>query len=398
MHILLVADGRSPNARRWIQGILALHHRVTLVSTYACQPLEGVEDLHVLPVAFARHAGSQVRTPAGPPPGQIKKQTRALLGQLRYLAGPLTLPFYARKLHTLAAQVKPDVVHALRIPFEGMLATAAQLPIPLAVSIWGNDLTLHAARSHLMRSWTRRTLRRANGLVADARRDIRLAHLWGFQKERAWSVLPGGGGVDLVEIHRVLDEDSPAPAADIPDSAIAVINPRGFRPGSVRNDVFFQAIPMVVQHSPNVVFLCAGMAGQPEALEWVQRLKIEKYVRLLPYMPQVDLWRYFSISQISTSISAHDGTPNSLLEAMAIGCFPVAGDIESLREWITPGVNGLLVEPSKPQTAAEALLLAIEKPELRQKAAGINLDRLAGRAEINLVRTQMEVFYQRLAG
>jgi hypothetical protein len=45
----------------------------------------------------------------------------------------------------LAAEIKPDIVHALRIPFEGMLATAAQLPIPLAVTIWGNDLTLHAA-------------------------------------------------------------------------------------------------------------------------------------------------------------------------------------------------------------------------------------------------------------
>jgi glycosyltransferase involved in cell wall biosynthesis len=176
-----------------------------------------------------------------------------------------------------------------------------------------------------------------------------------------------------------------------------VINPRGFRPGSVRNDVFFQAIPMVIQHNPDVIFLCAGMAGQPEAVHWIEQLQVEKYVRLLPYLPQTELWQLFSIAHISASISAHDGTPNSLLEAMAMGCFPVVGDIESLREWITPGVNGLLVDPSSPQATADALLLAAENPDLRASAAEMNLERLR-RADINLVRTQMEVFYQRLAG
>jgi glycosyltransferase involved in cell wall biosynthesis len=397
MHILLVADGRSPNARRWIQGILSLHHRVTLVSTYPCQPLPGVDDLHILPVAFANQAGSQIKTSAAAAPSPAKRKARAALGSLRYLLGPLTLPLYARRLHALVDQIQPDIVHALRIPFEGMLATAAQLPVPLAVSIWGNDLTLHANRSALMRSWTKQTLRRANGLVADAQRDIRLGLLWGFKKERATAVLPGGGGVDLVEMHRLIDGSPPPPELNILPGAIVVVNPRGFRPGSVRNDVFFQAIPMVIERCPNSVFLCAGMAGQPEALDWVEQLQVEKYVRLLPYLPQLELWRLFSIAHISASISAHDGTPNSLLEAMAMGCFPVVGDIESLREWITPGVNGLLVDPAVPQPAADALVLAAENTQLRARAAEINLQRLS-RAEVNLVRSQMEVFYQRLAG
>ncbi|HSV85116.1 MAG TPA: glycosyltransferase [Levilinea sp.] len=398
MHILLVADGRSPNARRWMQGILTLHHRVTLVSTYPCQPLEGIEALHVLPVAFASHAGSQVRLAGAGAPGRVKKLARALLGNLRYVLGPPALPFYARRLSKLAAQIQPDVAHALRIPFEGMLATAAQLTLPLAVTIWGNDLTLHASRSRLMHNWTLRALRRANGLIADTQRDIRLAQSWGFQKERAWAVLPGGGGVDLVEMHRLVAEQNQAPVLDLPEGAVVIINPRGFRPGSVRNDIFFEAIPLVVQRNPNIIFLCTGMLGQPEAENWVRRLKIEKHVRLLPYLPQADLWRLFKMAHISASISAHDGTPNSLLEAMAMGCFPVAGDIESLREWITPGVNGLLVDPSVPQSTAEALLLAAGSAELRERAAAANLERLAVRAEVNLVRTQMEVFYQRLAG
>ena len=101
----------------------------------------------------------------------------------------------------------------------------------------------------------------------------------------------------------------------------------------------------------------------------MKRLKLNtNQVRLLPYLSQHELWDLFLRSEVSVSVSAHDGTPNSLLEAMACGCFPVVGDIESLREWITPGVNGLLVDPDQPQAVAEAVLLALDLPDLRASA------------------------------
>jgi len=116
----------------------------------------------------------------------------------------------------------------------------------------------------------------------------------------------------------------------------------------------------------------------------------------MPYLTQPQLWNLYHRAPVMVSISSHDGTPNSLLEAMAAGCFPIVGDIESLREWITPGINGLLVEPGKPQGLAEALLLALNTPTLRQQAAEINLQLVRQRADVFLVRSQIEVFYQRL--
>ena len=136
------------------------------------------------------------------------------------------------------------------------------------------------------------------------------------------------------------------------------------------------------------------MEGQSEALGWVQRLNLAKNVRLLPYLPQSQLWELFARAEISTSISTHDGTPNTLLEAMACACFPVVGDLEALREWITPGVNGLLVEPGKPQALADALLLALSQPELRARAAQINRRLIGERAEVGVVREKLSGFYQ----
>jgi glycosyltransferase involved in cell wall biosynthesis len=144
------------------------------------------------------------------------------------------------------------------------------------------------------------------------------------------------------------------------------------------------------------VFVALAMAGQPEALQWVERLHLQENIRLLPFLPQEQVWNLFQKSAVTVSVSSHDGTPNSLLEAMACGCFPVVGDIESLREWITPGINGLLVEPHQPQAVAEAILLALENPDLRRVAVEANQALVHQRAETGLVRAQSEVFYQRI--
>jgi len=400
MHILLVADGRSPITRRWILGLAALRHRVTLVSTFACPPVDGADQVALLPVAFSGMAGSQAGGGSSPAAGANRKrrvvsQARSAFMFARYLLGPLTLPLYAGRFRSLVRAAQPDLVHALRIPFEGMLAAGTPSGIPVLLSIWGNDLTLHANGSSLMRSNTIRALRRASGLLSDTQRDIRLARLWGFPQEGPTLVVPGAGGVDLLALYNRLPQELALTLPDIPKDAPLVINPRGFRPGSVCSDTFFQAIPLILERRPEIHFLCPAMAGQPEALQWVQRLGIHSAVSLLPYLNQIQLWDLFKRAGVTVSISEHDGTPNSLLEAMACGCFPVAGDIESLREWITPGVNGLLVEPHSPQALAGAVLLALENPQLRADAAEVNLEIIRARAEAGLVRTQVECFYRR---
>lgn len=130
----------------------------------------------------------------------------------------------------------------------------------------------------------------------------------------------------------------------------------------------------------------------------LDRYNLRGKVDLLPHMPQMELWELFARAAVTVSISQHDGTPNSLLEAMVLGAFPIAGDIESIREWITPGVNGLLVEPDKPQALAEALLLTLDNPELRARAAEINARIVRERAEVGVVREKIQAFYEAVTG
>ena len=388
MHILFVADGRSPITRRWIDNLRPLGWQISLISTFPCAPIAGVRLAAVLPVAFAQQSGSQAGGAA--PAAQHKSlvsRIRPLAQTLRHWLGPWTLPFYTHRYRALLAELQPDLVHALRIPFEGMLASATPADIPLVVSTWGNDLTLHAPASPRMSALTRHTLQRADALMSDTRRDARLSQKWGFAASKPMLVVPGNGGLDLTEIQAAAQQIKRAQPPRI-------LNPRGLR-SYVRTDTFFQAIPLVLQKHPGAVFVCTSMQGQKEAQDWVARLGIQQNVTLLPLLSQPQLWQEYAHSTISVSISTHDGTPNTLLEAMAFGCLPICGDIESIREWITPGENGLLVPPDDPQALAAAIDRALNDAAFRQTAAQKNLALVTERASSASMQEKIAAFYSR---
>ena len=376
MRILFVADGRSPIAQNWIRHFVERADEVYLASTFACTvdfPLNGLE---VVPVAFSAFKKPTQR------PGTAPARTVGLRTAIRQWFGPITIRRAADRLRGFIERVKPDLVHAMRIPYEGMLAADAYTGIPLIVSIWGNDFTLHAPSTRLMSHYTRWTMQVADALHADCQRDVRLAREWGFGQEKPDLVAPGNGGVRTDVFY--------PPANPVEDPVI--INPRGFRP-YVRNDVFFKAIPLVLEKQPKAKFIFALMAGESQALQWNQELNIGQAVELLHPLSHSQMADVFRRAQIVASPGIHDGTPNSLLEGIACGCFPVAGDLESIREWITPDENGLLFDPNDPRSTANAIVAALENKNLRQKAAGLNQNMITARAEYKHNMQRVEEFY-----
>lgn len=394
-HILVVADGRSPTARSWIKNIQLLGYQVSLISTFPCEPMEGLLHLYNLPVAFSHFSGKTNQPKASSSTHRFKKLLRRFspfFQKLRYRLGPLTILRFAWTYQRLVKQIEPDLVHALRIPFEGMLGSYTPASIPFLAAIWGNDLTLHASGSYLMKWYTRRCLQRADGLSADTQRDIRLAQQWGFDLNLPSLVVPGSGGLDVPLIQNSVSIDTEQ--YGIKKSGIWVVNPRGLRPGSVHQDVFFTAVSKVVALRSDVQFICPSLGGKKMAEIWVEKLGIEKQVFLLPQLSQQQLWGLFNHSEIFVSPSSHDGTPNSFLEAIACGCFPIVGDIESLREWIVDEENGLLVDPCNPDELANAIIKAIDHPDLRQKAANLNLTLVNQKASKRATLPKIDDFYQ----
>jgi len=380
MKILFVADARSPISQNWIRYFVQRGDEVYLASTFQGEigfPLAGFE---FTPAAFSALKKNQ-----------RPNQRNAFLpagfrARVRQWLGPLTLSRSALKLRAFINQIQPDVIHALRIPYEGMLAANAITNRQfLLTSVWGNDFTLHAPSTPLMGYYTRKTLRNISALHADCARDIKLAAQWGFDASKPTLVTPGNGGIRADVFY--------PPAEPVREPII--LNPRGFR-AYVRNDSFFKAIPLILQKVPHAKFIFASMQGEPQALQWIKQLRIEHAVTLNPPVSHTQMAEMFRAAQIVASPSVHDGTPNSLLEGMACGCFPVAGDLESIREWIRHGENGLLFDSKNPQSIANSILLALKNKDLRRKAAGLNAELISERAEYGANMKRVADFYQRV--
>ncbi len=380
MRLLFVADGRSPIAQNWIRYFAERGDEVYLASTFDCTVDFPLKRLEFTPVAF-----SAVKKQTSHP-GSGSSRTLGLRVLIRQWLGPLTISRSARKLRAFIQEVQPDLVHALRVPYEGMLAAQAYTGAPLIVSIWGNDFTLHAPSTPLMKYYTRKTMTVTHALHADCQRDIRLAREWGFSQDKPTLVTPGNGGIR---------SDVFYPSQESVKEPI-IINPRGFR-AYVNNEAFFKAIPLVLAKRADAKFVCSSMAGESQALQWMQELKIEHAVQLNPPLSHAQMAETFRGTQIIVSPAIHDGTPNSLLEGMACGCFPIAGDLESIREWITHGRNGLLVNPNDPQSIADGILLAIQREDLRLEAAGLNANIISARAEYGANMKKVGEFYEEVS-
>jgi hypothetical protein len=402
MKILVVADGRSPITRNWVRDLIDCGHNVVLVSTFPSDQIADTDHHFVLPVCFGRFAGGQTsanKGQQGQSLGLIKRfiqRYRDLFQTLRYSLGPLTFFFYRGRLRKIIQDTQPELVQALRIPFEAMFAYRA-LPdkMPFVVSIWGNDLTLHAPKSKRMGCLTRQVLQRTDGLIVDVERDVALAQEWGYAPAKPGMVALTSGGIDFERMKQAASQ--PPDFVELLPKGLWVINPRGIRPGYIRNDTFFAAAALVIEKTDlPVYFLCPSMAGQPQAEAWVQQFDLQRYVRLLPHLSQEELWYLFSQSAVMVSPSVHDGTPNSLLEAMVMGAFPVVADLDSLREWVNNGENGLLFDVNSPQALTEAILQALSDEDLRRGAAQTNYAMVYERASRERVRDLRERFYRQI--
>lgn len=295
-------------------------------------------------------------------------------------------------LRKIITDFSPDLVHAMRIPFEGILASQA-VPdgIPLLVSVWGNDFTLFARRYPIIRWQTRKSLQRIQGLHCDCRRDANLAVAYGFNGGKPVAVLPGAGGVQPELFYQGASSSGLRGQLKIGEKSDVVFNPRGFR-GYVRNETFFRAIPLVLKERPETVFVGTGMKGIRQAERWTAELGVSRNIRLLPSVTPEKMADLFRLAHVTVSPSVHDGTPNTLLEAMACGSFPIAGDIESLREWLVDGVNGFLVDPESSRELAEAILRALGNAKLREQAKETNQKLICERATYATVMSQAEQF------
>ena len=117
---------------------------------------------------------------------------------------------------------------------------------------------------------------------------------------------------------------------------------------------------------------------------------------VLPQSLHSDILRLMGRSRIAIGLGMSDGSPNTLLEAMIMGAFPIQSDTISTGEWVESGKNGFLVTPEDPEVVAVAIRLALSDAALVEHAAEINARIADERLDRECIRSEVVSLYKRV--
>ncbi len=322
MKLCFIADATTVHTKRWVEYFSSTGHEVHLI-TYEPpeEPISGVQ-LHVV--------------------GSMFKNL--------YLA----FPFRHLKIMRLVKKIKPDIVHAhfiTKFGFHGGLLGFH----PLVMSAWGSDVLVIPCNSKLLWHFTKFSLKKAD-LIYAASKDIRdkiIDHFGIYSKK----VKVNTHGVD-VGLFRPMPEKSA-------QSAIVVFSNRNFYP--VYNiKTLIDAIPLTISKNSNIKFWIMGKGPEEEELkQYAINIGVNQYIDFIDWIDFEDMPKYLNSCDIYISTATSDGTPVSMLEAMACGRPCIITDVGGVSEWIKDDVTGLLVKPEQPEELANKIIELADNSEKR---------------------------------
>lgn len=372
MRICILSSWPSIHTEHWLRTLSQRGHEVHLLSPYGQNPQEVPERVVVHP---------PLSKPAWKGSGPV---LRAL--QLR------------RQLKEIA----PDVLHVHSV---FALEKWRQLPWiaalcafhPLVLTAWGSDLLQVSSSSRAARWLMPFVLRSADLITADSGSVLDVAGSMGVRRERLHEIQ---FGVDTTLFHPGVDTRPSRRELNL-DQGPVVFSPRALKPLYNQLSVL-EAAPIVLRAHPHGRFIFKRRSDHhSEEYEGLLRKRIEELglteaVRIVPPVPYGEMPALYALSDVVVSVPASDGTPRSVLEAMACGSFPVVSDLPALHEWIHHGENGLFVRNTGPQEIAEAILKALSSRPLLHKAKIENRRIVETRAGHEFWASQMEALYRKL--
>ncbi len=287
---------------------------------------------------------------------------------------------------------RPDILHAHRVTGAGWLAAFAGFH-PLVITPWGSDLYQYPYRSPLSRWLTRLVLRRADLITVDSEDLRRQALSFGADPGH---VRLAQWGVDLNLFYPERDSSTLKERYGLGHSPV-ILSIRAMKP--IYNlEVIIAAIPIVRSVFPEAVFVFrdynTDVSYRSHLQAMAARLAASGSIRWVgPVEPWERAADFYRLADLAVSIPDSDGTPVSVLEAMASGLPIVASDLASLREWITPGENGLLIPAHDSQALASAMIQLLNDPAQRARFARQNMELVRSRADHQAEMEKMEKLY-----
>lgn len=288
-------------------------------------------------------------------------------------------------LYRLMRGMRPDAVLPYTIKpviYGTLVAWLARVPRRFAL-VTGLGYAFTGEKKGLVKRIVHRlyalSLARATKVFFQNPDDDQLFRQLGILPASVPSVVVNGSGVDVMAY-------APAPLPSSQPCFLMIARLLGDK--GVRE--FVNAARKVKQEHPQVRFMLAGWIDEnPDAInqveldQWVADGLIEFTGRLADVRPAI------AASTVYVLPSYREGTPRTVLEAMAMGRPIVTTDAPGCRETVIDGKNGYLVPVRSVDALAEAMARFVEEPELAARMGAHSRQLAVEKYDVNKVNAVM---------
>jgi len=285
-------------------------------------------------------------------------------------------------------EIQPDIVHCFEMNLCGLpILQSMQVfeKTKLVYSSWGSDMYYFQEYGTFI-SQTNSFLKRVDFLITDCYRDYNIAVKNGFSSQ-FMGVFPGNGGITIPqkELKKSVDRNKILIKGyeSFGCKASKIIEAIGLIPLSILEDfeiVIYSADAIIVD----------SLNKNPA----YKQLKYKVYPRDV-FITNEALLRLMGEGAIHISNNISDGMPNTLLESMGMGAFPIQSNPGGASaEVIRHGENGFLIEnPLDENEIANLITKAIQDPHLRKTALDYNVDFIKKKYDRQMLQTAIEAIY-----
>lgn len=290
---------------------------------------------------------------------------------------------YGTELCKLMTRERPDIVltYTIKPNIWGAFA-AARLGIPSVAMVTGLGYAFTEGGStgfkkRVVRGIARRMYRAATNrnrkVIFQNPDDPRDFVTFGCLTDESKIAIIDGSGVDLEHYAR----------APLPDAPVFLMIARLLRNKGVAE--YGEAASRVKAKHPQARFLLVGPFD--EAPDTVSRAELDRWVAGgLEYLgPSSDVRTVLEQARIFVLPSYREGTPRSVLEAMATGRAVITSDAPGCRETVQDGESGFLVPLQDVDALTKAMERAINDPDLIASMADASWRRARDRYEVGAV-------------
>ena len=282
---------------------------------------------------------------------------------------------------------KSDYIHALELNHAGYIASkASRFGLATNTRIistnWGSDIYWFQKYERHQKQITE-LMKVSHFHSAECHRDLALATKYGFEG-KFLEVSPNAGGIPTEFLSKDL----------VPPSGRSVILVKGYETFVGRASIALDAISEISNELVDYEIIV--YSANQKTIRSVRRIQKETNlnIRAIPKkrLSHSEMLNLFGTARAYIGVSLSDGISTSLLEAMAMGSFPIQTNTSCAEEWIEDGVTGKLIGPNQ-EEVKKSLQLALRNDSLVDQASVVNRKTIETKCNEEQIKLKSLKFY-----